>query len=144
MFCLMNNSDLWNEVTMCCSILNLRVCFPQLNNCRHCLPRNQTVTAGVWSKNSGSGPPVKIQIKVLKSFSDSDDLPSVLIRFVRKNICSTLAFDTGSENNNSTNNKARFEEPFWLDWKYCAKQNDICFFPVISTWQVVAKTLQLL
>ena len=62
-------------------------------------------------KNSGSGPSMQIRIKVLKVFSDSDDLPSVLICFIRESICSTLAFDTGSENNSSTSNKTRFHKP---------------------------------
>ena len=70
----------------------------------------QRVIARIGSKNSGSGPFMQIQIKVLKIFPDSDDLPSILICFIRENICSTLAFDTGSENNNSSSNRTRFHK----------------------------------
>ena len=76
----------------------------------------ERVIPGIGSKNFGPGPSMQIRVKVLNIFSNNEDLSSVLIRFSRENVCSTLAFDTGSENNNSTSNKTRCHKPLQFDW----------------------------
>ena len=150
MLCLVNYSEGVIEITICCSIPNSRVCFPQLNHCYHCIPLSnvggpaflyeqfpawfglqdltaslQRIITGIGLKNSGSGPSMQ---RYSIFFFDSDDLPSVLVCFIRENIRSTLAIDSDSENNNSTSNKARFHEPLWLDWKILYQTKQIQYF----------------
>ena len=132
-------------MTISCSILNLSVYFLQLNHSCYCFPLNravlgvlflvrflyvqlsawfglqdltasfQRVIVGIGSKNSDSAPSMQIWIKVLKVFFDSEVLPSILIRFIRENICLSLVFDTTSENNSSNKNLVPNNTVFGLD-----------------------------
>lgn len=63
-----------------------------------------------------------------QNLSDSGNLSSILICFIKENICWTLAFDTGSKNNNSTSIETRCHKLLWLDWKIYVKQHNIWSF----------------
>lgn len=86
----------------------------------HCGNRMKKIWFWPFHANSNQG--------TQNFFSSSEDLPSVLICFVRENICLTLAFDTGSESNNSTSSKSRFHKPLWLDWKSLCQTTQYLFF----------------
>lgn len=74
-----------------------------------------------------------------QNFFDSGDLSSILICFIKENICWTLAFDTGSKSNNSTSIETRCHKLLWLDWKIYVKQHNIWSFQAISTWKCTCR-----